>query len=283
MARYFKHFMIPFIVIGVFMVITIALRISTGKPFFGIGEEITYKRTNKESKTDERVFDYANQLTASEEKSLRDLIAESEKSCGCDIMLVTLDDASISTDSAMMNWADDFYDDLKMGYDKPWGDGCIYVDNWANGYVWFSTCGACEYGYSSYEIDSLIDGVCSDVNTNTYGAYVRYVNNVTKHMKRYREGGMDGIPMLYFFFAAVIVTLIYALVSIWGRKGKRTTTASTYLGNQLGQQLFTDQRDVFLTKHVTHHTISSSSGGGGGGGHHISSGGHSHGGGGGRH
>jgi uncharacterized membrane protein YgcG len=273
MKKYFKHFCILFIILGILLVVFLGLKIADNSV------KMEYTRTNTECTETERVFDYADKLTDEQEDKLRELIAEKEKEIGCDIILVTINDPSISSDYAMMNYADDFYDERKFGFDQAWGNGALYLDNWANGYCWFSTSGKVENRYSSREIDNLIDDVCATVNYDQYGAYKTYVNSLAATMTGKSN---SHIPMTYILLLALVVTVIYVLVGIANNKGKKTTTAHTYVPG--GKAVFHDTRDVFVTKHVTRRQISSGSGGaGGGGGHHISSGGHSHGGGGGRH
>lgn len=243
------------------------------------------ERTNTECLTDERVFDYADVLTDEEEENLRTLIAETEPEIGCDIVLVTIEDSSLASDYAMMNYADDFYDNNKYGWDEPWGDGALYLDNWGRdsygyAYSWFSTCGRVESRYSSAMIDDLVDDVCSDVNDNPYAAYVKYV----KTLKRDMSSNMDlQLPWFFAPVAGLIAAAVFIMVNLPTKAGKVTTGKQTYVKREDVKLLH--QEDTFLSKNVTHVKISSSSGGsgGGGGGHHTSSGGHSHGGGGGRH
>lgn len=272
MKKYLKHFCFLFIAVGVLLVIFIAVSVAAKPSAF-------YVRTNAQE--EERVFDFADKLTDEEEESLRELIAEREVQIGCDIVLVTIDDPSIDSDYAMMNYADDFYDERKYGFNAPWGAGALYLDNWANGYCWFSTCGIVEDRYSSQDIDNLIDEVCRTVNSDPYGAYRTYVESLSRKMSN--KGTVGSIPTIYILGAAFIITLVYVIIGVVNNKGKKTTTANTYVAG--GQPLFHDRRDIFVTKHTTtrHIDRSSGGGGGGGGGHHISSGGHSHGGGGGRH
>lgn len=271
MKKYFKHFCFLFIVVGILLVAYIAVSI-VKKPAAG------YVRTNAQE--EERVFDYADVMTDEEEEALRDLIDEKEGQIGCDIVLVTIDDPSIDSDYAMMNYADDFYDEREYGFNAPWGDGALYLDNWANGYCWFSTSGRVEDRYSSQAIDNLIEDVCYTVNSDPYGAYRTYVESLSRKLSN--SGTVGSIPFTYILGAAFIITFVYVIIGMVNNKGKKTTTANTYVEG--GQPLFHDRRDIFVTKHTTsRHIERSSGGGGGGGGHHISSGGHSHGGGGGRH
>lgn len=276
MKKYLKHFSVLLILFAIVLVVYLGV-ILTRKP----DEKVTYQRTNTQCKTEERVFDHADVLTDSEEQILREMIAEKEDEIGCDIVLVTISDPIYAGDYAMMNYADDFYDDNMFGYDEPWGDGALYLDNFlgvGNSYSWFSTSGRVEYRYNENMISNLVDDVCDNVNADPFGAYKIYINSLSKTMST--TGSGVEIPTFAIWVTAAIVTLIYLLVCINRNVGKKTTTANTYVAG--GHAQFPDRRDVFLSKHTTSHKISSSSGGGGGG-HHISSGGFSHGGGGGRH
>lgn len=275
MKKYLKHFSFLLVLFVIVLVVFIGV-VSTHKPT----EEKVYVRSNTSCKTSERVFDYADVLTDQEEADLRQLIAEKEKEIGCDIVLVTMTNFDVNSDYAMMNYADDFYDNYMFGFDEPWGDGALYLDNFmgvGNSLSWFSTSGRVQSTYSDSRIRDLVDTICEDVNDNPYGAYRRYVNSLAKTMNNAGRIGVD-IPTSTIWIAAFVITLIYILVCINHNVGKRTTDANTYVKE--GHANFIDHRDVFISKHTTRVKISSSSGGGGG---HISSGGHSHGGGGGRH
>ncbi len=268
MKKYFKHFAVLFIITAIMLVAFIALSIGSDK------DKVAYERQNSDAPA-ERVYDYADVLSDSEEDKLRELIAEKEDEIGCDIVLVIIDEPSVDSDHAMMNYADDFYDQNYYGYDKVHGDGALYLDNYNIGYCWFSTCGRVREEYSDSEIDGLISDVCENVNEDPYDAYKTYVNSLADTM----SGKSEQIPFGIILLIAAVVTAIYVIIGIINNKGKKTTTASTYVAG--GNPIFRDKRDIFVTKHVTKRRIESSSGGGGGG--HISSGGVSHGGGGGRH
>lgn len=273
MKKYFRHFAGLFIVIAVLFVVYIAGCIVAKT---GVTDN---KRTNTQCTETERVFDYADVLTDEEEDKLRALIAEKEDEIACDIVLVTINDSSIASDRDMMNYADDFYDERKYGYNAACGDGALYLDNWANGYCWFSTCGKVEYEYSSAGIDNLISYICDVINDDPYEGYVRYVNSLSDTMA---EETIKQMPLEDILLFAGLVTIIYVIVGVIHNKGKKTTTATTYVSG--GRPIFRDKRDEFLNKHITtRHIQRNNGGGGGGGGHHVSSHGVSHGGGGGRH
>ena len=277
MKKYLKHFAVLFILFAIVLAVFIAALIMK-KP----NEEKVYTRTNTQCKTEERVFDYADVLTDAEEDALRQMIAEKQDEIGCDIVLVTISDPDYAGDNAMMNYADDFYDENMFGYDEPWGDGALYLDNFlgiGNSYSWFSTSGRVENRYSSSMIYDLIDDICYNVNRDPFGSYQLYINSLAKTMSSNSSLDVE-IPTFAIWGVAALITLIYILVCINRNVGKKTTDANTYVAG--GHAQFPDRRDVFISKHTTSRKIQTSSGGGGGG-HHISSGGHSHGGGGGRH
>ena len=284
MKEYFARFKYLYITLVVILVVTIAATaVYMTKQKAAAANK--GKRMNTECLTDERVFDYADVLTDAQEDDLRALIAEKEKEVSLDIVLVTLNEDVGSSDDALMEYADQFYEDNKFGYDRPIGDGVIYVDNYYDRYVWFGTTGIAENAYTTSAINNLLDAVCDLTDVNPYEAYKTYVMQVASYMAEREAEDSIGIMVDPFsiMIIALIVAVSYVLVNLKKQEGKRTTTASTYVERT---PVMNNQVDQFMTKSVTKRKIetSSSSGGGGhsggGGGHHVSSGGHSHGGGG---
>lgn len=296
MREYLRFFRIPFILIGILAVVTIvAAVIDSGK-----NAEVSAS-TNIERTTTERVFDYADKLTDAEENALRSLIAEVETETQCDIVLVTLNESLVEyaaqyeaqigpvpISQCVMVYADNFYDEHMFGYNMPYGDGVLLLDNWyreADGWVynWLTTTGRAEDKYSTAMIDNVINDVNALVEDDPYAAYVSYVENVRRDM----TGGSMSNSSLgtvlqphYILIAALVIAVVFLLVNWSSKKGKRTTTDRTYVVG--GNPTFRRREDRFLYKNVTKRKIEKSSSSGGGGGHHRSSGGHSHGGGGGR-
>lgn len=285
MKEYFSRFKYLYITLVVLLVVTVAatvVYVSKQKA----AEANRGKRTNTECLTDERVFDYADVLTDEQEDDLRALIAEKEKEVAIDIVLVTLNEDVGSSDDALMEYADQFYEDNKFGYNKPIGDGVIYVDNYYDRYVWFGTTGIAENAYTTSAINNLLTDVGNQTDADPYEAYMMYVRRVAIYMAQKESEGTIGIFIDPFsiLIVALLITGVYVIVNLKKQEGKRTTTASTYVEQT---PVMNHQVDQFMTKSVTKRKIetSSSSGGGGhsgggGGGHHVSSGGHSHGGGG---
>lgn len=289
MKAYFKYFRFLFIFITVLAAIFCIL--------FGFRKQTTKERTNKECTTTKRVFDEADVLTGVEEENLEILIAKKEKQIACDIVIVTIDESLeeyaksyenqiglVNTEQYVMVYADNFYNEHKFGFDKPYGDGAIYVDNWyreSDGWCYsrLSTSGKVQNKYTDGMIQRLNNKVMDIVNENPYEAYKTYVNTLSKDM----SGAFIGydMPIGVILAFAVLVTAIYISVHITGNKGKKTTLPITYVTG--GHPTMNVKEDALVSKFVTSRRIQTSSGGSGGGGGHTSAGGHSHGGGGGRH
>nr|MCR5654126.1 TPM domain-containing protein [Lachnospiraceae bacterium] len=232
MARYFKHFWIFFVIVIVVCGVCVPIKIAMSK-----GDGVTYTRTNHEAPK-ERVFDYADVLSDGEEEQLRALIAEKEVQCGCDIVLVTINEPELNTEQELMVYADDFYDHNQFGFDKACGDGCLYLDNWGSGYYWFSTCGRCEAKYSSEMIDSLTTGINDELVEDYegpygyeyfYDAYEYYVETVYRNMNGHSAALQVDHPLLISLGVALLVAIIYVLVGVSHTKAKITTNDLTYV------------------------------------------------------
>ena len=281
---YFKFWFLVILLLAVLLVVLLAVR----------GRESAAERTNQECDTQERVFDYADVLTADQEEALRAVIAEQEKRTACDIVLVTLNESLadyaaayeeelgyLTPDRYTMVYADNFYDEHKFGYDRPYGDGVLLLDNWyreADGgvYSWLSTCGRAEDRFSSSMIDSLLTEALANADQDPYGAYVKYVNLFAEMMTE--SGGIPDIPVFAPLVLAVLGTVLFVESALRNHRGSKTVNLTTYVEG--GKPELKRQEDIFLRKTVTKRHIERNTGSGGGGGHHTSSRGVSHGGGG---
>lgn len=275
--QYFRYFRTWFIIVGILAVIFAGLFVS---------KRMVYKegRLNHSAPV-ERVYDYADVLTDTEEQKLRDYIARHEKKYKIDLVLVTINEDVESYgywDSVMRDTADDFYDEHNYGYNKVWGDGALLLDNWYEDAYrsqkgsWLSTCGIVYDRLDDYDIDTVLDKVYSRVDSSPYEAYKAYVAAVCKEVSR----GTVAIPWVATVCIPAIVALIFALVKLHSAPAKDTTPATAYVSG--GNPVIKSRRDDFIRKDVTTRRIqtSSSSGGRSGSGGHRSSSGVRHGGGG---
>ncbi|MDR0963720.1 MAG: TPM domain-containing protein [Clostridium sp.] len=271
MKAYFRYFRIGFILIAILGIIVIILSLVKG--------DIT-TRTNHNAPA-ERVFDYADVLTATQENDLRRLIAQKEDECGYDFVLVTAAEdfttGRLSYEISIQNYADDFYDEHGFGYNKPQGNGVILVDNWLEGQEgsWLSTCGRAINKFGETQIDELLDEVEQYIYSSSYLAYKAYVEEAARILM-----GGSLIPPWIMVCLPLIVALFYVVANLHVKLGKNEVRSDSYVTGK--QPIINITEDAFLGKHVTKRIVPrvQSSGGGGGSGRHISRGGVSHGGGG---
>lgn len=250
---------------------------------YGIFEGINAwkeERTNTQCRTEERVFDTANVLTEEEENGLRELIGEKEKLTGLDIVLLTIREPGTDDYYAIRDYAQSYYEEQGFGWDKPNGDGVIYVDNWATGYCWLCTTGRAAEKLGDSTVRYIIDRTNETVNEEPYGAYRTMINTTAAEMQNlnlfhFRVGN------LWLVLIALAAAAIFAAVNYVGNRGQVTTSRSTYVpeGGVRTNQI----ADVYLRSHISRRKIETDhdTGGSDGGGSIGGSGGH--GGGGGRH
>ncbi len=305
MRDWLKYFRIWFLVCGIILVIIMVYYIANKVKMAAQNED--GERINTVCTETERVFDFADVLTDSEEDALRELISKTELETCCDIILVVMNESleeyakgyfpdAYGSDWAMIK-ADNFYDENGFGWNKHKeaddGDGVLLLDNWyreSDGRVhtWLSTSGKVEYRFGDAQLDAVLDAVYAyDIEQEPYKAYRAYVETFGRVM---RGGTSDSssdvaIPWYGIFLGPLLVAVIFVVCNMSGKEGKKTVKVDTYVGG-VGHPVYKVKEDRFLRRSVTKRHIDRSSGGGGGGrsggggGHHTSSGGHSHGGGG---
>lgn len=255
--QYFKYFGIWFVIFGILFAVWLALTV--GRAMAKLPE-----RSNLEAPA-ERVYDYADVLTDEEEDKLRAYIAKKEKQAQMDIVLVTINEDveadSYSWENAMMNRADDFYDDNLYGYNAVHGDGVLLLDNWYEGQggSWFSAAGKQERIFSGYAGNKVVDAVYKMVEKSPYKAYKTYVDTACNIAT-----GSDRtvIPVFVILFVPVLIAVIYAFNKMSQKKAQDTTKTTEYVeGNK---PVMNQVKDDFLRKSVVTTHIQTSSGRGGG-------------------
>lgn len=287
--QYLHFFRFWFIIVGILLAVTILVTVVR------IITENNMKRENAQAPT-ERVYDYADMLTDEEEEKLRQLIAEKEAQIGCDLVLVTICQPVegreaqetygyryTSWELNMQDIADDFYDNNCYGFDAPYGDGALILDNSYEGQsgTHLSTSGKVFARFGDYEIDQALTRVDQYIESDPYRAYSACINYIADKMSGY--GNSIGIVVLLAVFVPIITAAIFVATHLRSKEGQKTTTATTYIAG--GKPVMNQQRDDFIRKSVSQRRIQNSSSSGGGhssgghGGAHRSSGGHSHGGG----
>ena len=287
--QYLTYFKIWFIVIGILAVIASVFWIRNR-----LEEKIV--RNNNQAPA-ERVYDYADVLTAGEEEKLRTYIAKAEEEIKADIVLVTMNQVMEGAGSShngswetnMRNTADDFYDQNGFGYDKPQGDGVLLLDNWYSGQAgsWLSTCGRMIDEFYMSDTDRVLNVVYYEIEygSGVYSAYRKALEEIVA------VAGNEGVTSggAYWggtFLISTIAALIFIFTKLRNKEGEKTVVSGTYVE---GTPITNIRQDQFIRRVVTRRKIprqNTSAGGHGMGsgsrstGAHRSSGGVSHGGGG---
>lgn len=258
--QYLKYFIVWFVILGIVLVIA-------GGIIIGNKMKDTPGRGNHQAPA-ERVYDYAEVLTAEEEELLRQQIAICEKKARMDIIVVTINEDVESQgywERVMNARADDFYDLNNYGYDKIHGDGTLLLDNYYPGQMGTvtSTCGAVFEEFGVYDNDLVLDAVYRYIDSDPYRAYKAFVTKSTELIVESRR------PLSSYFFVWLLVLIIpaviagiFAMVKLNPPKAKDTTVPSTYV--QGGQGRMNVSTDSFIRNNVVKTRIQTSSSGGGG-------------------
>lgn len=247
-------------------------------------------RSNEECMTNERVFDYADKLSDSEEETLRSDIEELENLVGMDVVIVTVDqntDLSEFGASAIggdieyntKEIAEKICDTYRFGWEE-WPDGTylngkdastsvVIVANWqpTDRYVYLCTSGKARKRISDSKAVSITKYGGKKLREDPFTGFERILKKTKSAMKS-SGGGINFLSGPICALVALVAAIIFFAVNYSKKTGKDTTTASTY---SKGNAEILDRRDIFIRKEVHSVKIQSDSGSsgssGGGGGH----------------
>lgn len=265
----------------------------------------------------EKIYDFSDILTDSEEQELKLKIDEFIKETNMDMVIVT-DEFNYYNDEENEEYAADFYDynDFGINYDKYSGVLLLRNTNPSDKYYNIYTFGDAQLYFSYERLENTLDNIYSDFTSpfaihsdnefledgmkEEYGSYYKgmlrfindmityYKNGIPSNMKNYKvddNGYLYEVykaPWLPITILSIIVTII--VMGILIKKNKMIVKATNANNYYVKDSLKIINRvDSFIRSHTTSYTTSSSSSSGGG---RSSSGGSSGGGhssGGGRH
>ncbi|MFF2889622.1 TPM domain-containing protein [Paenibacillus sp. NPDC057967] len=172
----------------------------------------------------------------------------------------------------------DFYDNKKLGYDKPHGNAVILTMDMKNREVYL----AGFYKAKTLLDDGRLDKIRNKITSNLsggyyYSAFSDYISTANRYMGFKPGVNPDNIVFNGWFQLAVAFFVAFFIV--WGMRanagGRVTVNAGTYAN--AGTSGIINKHDNYLSTTVTKKRIpkpTNTSGGGGGGGR--TSGGHSH-------
>ncbi|WOO34976.1 TPM domain-containing protein [Anaerocolumna sp. AGMB13020] len=263
------------------------------------------------------LFDNYGLFTEKEADSLKAACLEYSEEAKADIIMIT---TSTLDGKTAQNYMEDFYDEMKFGYDKEYGDTVMLLVNMEenNRWVEIQGYGQAEYYVNNDRIEYMLDDITKILKNGEYrDAFLEfakqsaYYMNESKGVKEtpasgntnsngstgsgnYGESSYNGPSNyygekeenpLYNTVVQLVIALVIGGISVGvmaaNSGGRMTAQGRTYLDE--GRSGLTDHRDDYLrttTTRVKKPTNDNNSGGRSSGGGGVSSGGHSHSGGG---
>lgn len=238
---------------------------------------------------DQYVYDQANLLdhTANLKREIADLRSQLK----IDIVIVTTNNAR---GKSARDYADDFYDDHGFGYDRPRGNGVLFLIDMDNREAYISTCGSAIHYFTDSRIDQALDDIVKALKRQDYdGAceeFLQYTKQYMEHdpyeVPSYGERLITILQRYWGFIlllSIVIAGITVGCMAHSQRNGK--VAAGAYLSADKGMRM-TKRVDDLISEFTTSREIPKdddhSSGGSRSGGSsvHSSSSGTTHGGGG---
>lgn len=238
---------------------------------------------------EEKVYDFADLFTDSEESELYKQISEYISISNMDLAVVTINE---NNKYDVEKYADDFYDYNDFGINSS-RDGILFLIDMDKRQIHMTTTGKAIKMYDDNRIDSALDLVYQHMTDQEYYTGTsKFINRISedfqagvpasnKNMVIDKDGNVHIIKRVNWFLL-VIISLIVSIITIVilvakNKLVRKATTAEEYLDKD---SVKINGQDVFLSTHTTKHKIDhSSSGSSGGSSYHGGSSGMSHGGG----
>jgi uncharacterized protein len=243
-----------------------------------------------------KLTDNASLFTGSEQSQLTEQLESVSLTTGWDVIIYT--NYNDVDEDSMEDYCNSYYDNHGYGLGEE-KSGVFLTIDMGSRQMHIITKGEAMYYFNDERNDEVLDLVSADLHTGDY--YEAAKDFVDYTLKYYNSGKPESgsfsnvelaekteSPLLYvlkhYGIIFGIVSLGIGALSALGvaKKYKNNGKESIYDLHSNSRTTITDKQDVFVTKHVSVHTVSSSSGGSGSGGGRGGSGGggSSHGGGG---
>ncbi len=226
----------------------------------------------------QRIYDFAGLLSPDEVASLEALAAKHSKKRETDFIVLTSQDAQ---GKDVVKYMEDFYDEMGLGYDKPYGNTVIVTLDMGARDVHVG-------GF--YKGEKFLDNKRSDLvrqkitpalsGREYYQAFSSFIKTSSKYMG-YRPGANPNSLIYNIWFQVLVSILIAAsIVGTMAYKSSAKMTVSERTYRDPNKSRIVERRDNYIRTTTSRvRKPSSNSGGGGssgGGAGGRSSGGHSH-------
>lgn len=227
----------------------------------------------------EKIYDFANLLTDSEEIALYSEISNYIDTYDMDLAIVTIDD---NNKGSQQVYADDFYDYNYFGINST-RDGLLFLIDMEYRQIYISTTGSAINMYNDYRIEKTLDAVYMYMtDKDYYEGTSEFIDVISKYAEKGLPSKLDNEDLVTdSIFIAIVFSLIITSITMFIliRKNKlvrKATTAREYLNKE--SVVVNNMGDIFMGSSTVKHRIQSDSSGGSS--THIGSSGSSHGGGG---
>ena len=234
----------------------------------------------------EKVYDFADLLTDSEEKKLYQQATKFIKKTDLDLAIVTVSDYTKPRcdGDCTRTYADDFYDYNEFGIGSR-HSGVLFLVDMKTRTIYMTTTGDAMDMYNDYRIEQIMDAIYQEfTNQNYYDGIAKFMtilenydtigiaNNKDSHYVISDDGSVvRDIPWLFLIGGPLLITGIVMAIMISRNKLVRVATSSReYLDKKTLQTNIV--KDRFVHTHTSKTPIYHSSGSSGGGGHSGSSG-----------
>lgn len=235
----------------------------------------------------EKVYDFANLLSSSEEENLYLKINNYIETSNYDLAIVTI---NYNNKDSAMEYADDFFDYNNFGFSSK-RDGVLILIDMDKRKIWISTSGMAKKMYNDSRIDNIIDaGYNYLTSKDYYNCLIKMIDKLDSYfIAGYPSGNnnliiddngnsyyIKKIPYILIFLMSGVICAITSSILYCKTSSKiKKQNTVTYINPNITNIIKNDQ---FVTTYTSRIRIQSSSGGGSS--FHSSSSGRSHGGGG---
>lgn len=223
----------------------------------------------------EKIYDFAELLTPSEEEELYIEIEKFIEKYKLDMVIVTINE---NNKGSSTNYADDFYDYNDFGIGQQ-NNGVLFLIDMDTRTMWISTTGKAIKVYSDSKIDSILDYTYNKISIQDYyGCASEFIVYANKYANSFLGTGAKILKVSIF---PIIITIIIVIVGLSKHKTVHIqNSAKMYAKSIDGKDglVLTKNQDKYITSHTSRTRRESSSGSGSS--THSGSSGSSHGGGG---
>ena len=236
---------------------------------------------------EEKVYDFADLFTDSEEEKLYDEIIKYINNYSMDMAVVTIDE---NNKYSAMEYADDFYDYNLFDY-----NGLLLLIDMDNREIYITTTGSAIDMYTDYRIDLILDGIYDKVSDELYYEGASVFVSISSQLadKGIPQGEENfvlssagkitkNLYIMQVFWFAFIGTIVIILIMVFSNRMVRKASSSREYLNKSTMKIDSIS-EMFLGSNVSkvrRSDSSSSSSSRGGSSTRSSSSGRSHGGGG---